>query len=74
MFGRLRRASVIEWAAPTALGRWLAMVDVWGGIINGLLPSTLCRPPLVGSSAAQAKDKSMSRIMPCCPALAARAI
>ena len=62
--GRLRRASVIEWAAPTALGRWLAMVEVCGGIISDREPRTLWRPPLVGSSEEQAKDSNMSRIMP----------
>ena len=40
----------MEKAVPTALGKWLAMVLVCGGILSVLLPNTLCLPPLIGSS------------------------
>ena len=33
-----------------ALGRWLAIVLVWGGTHSGRLPHTLCRPWEIGSS------------------------
>jgi hypothetical protein len=45
-------------AVPTALGRWLAMVEVWGGIHIAWLPKTLCRPPEAGSSAAATKERA----------------
>jgi hypothetical protein len=48
-------------AAPTALGRWLAMVLVWGGICRSLLPKTLWRPPAIGSSAAAVRLRSTSK-------------
>ena len=57
-----RFASGIEKAAPTALGKWLAMVLVCGGMLSGFDPITLCRPPEIGSSADAAKDKSMSHV------------
>lgn len=48
-------------AAPTALGKWEAMVLVWGGMNSGFDPSTLCRPPEIGSSAEAVKLSSMSQ-------------
>ena len=48
-------------AAPTALGRCEAMVLVWGGMNSGFDPSTLWRPPEIGSSAEAAKLSSMSQ-------------
>jgi hypothetical protein len=48
-------------AAPTAFGRWLAIVEVCGGIHNGRLPQTLWRPPEIGSSALAASDSAPSR-------------
>ena len=56
-----RRAIPIEKAAPTALGRCDAIVDVCGGIASGFDPMTLCRPPEIGSSAEAAKLSSMSQ-------------
>jgi hypothetical protein len=56
----IRRAMPIENAAPTALGRWLAMVLVCGGMASRFDPSTLCRPPEIGSSAEAANESSMS--------------
>ena len=52
----------MENAVPTALGRWLAIVLVWGGIFSGLLPMTLWRPPLMGSSEDAIKDRAISYI------------
>ena len=49
------------------------MVEVWGGMFSALDPSTLCRPPEIGSSDEEAKDKSMSQVMDwpsTCPARA----
>ena len=46
----IRRARASENARPIALGRWLAIVLVWGGIHNARLPQTLCRPCEMGSS------------------------
>src|SRR3546814_7334357 len=51
----------IEKAAPTALGRCEAMVEVCGGMASGLDPMTLCRPPEIGSSLDAAKLSSMSQ-------------
>ena len=45
-----RPARPRPWATPTALGRWEAMVLVWGGTLRALEPSTLWRPPDIGSS------------------------
>ena len=50
----------IEKAVPTALGRWLAIVLVCGGIFNNLLPITLCLPPLIGSSEDATKESRRS--------------
>ena len=50
----------IESAVPTALGIWLEMVLVCGGIFSFLLPNTLCLPPLMGSSEEAVKDKARS--------------
>jgi hypothetical protein len=47
-------------AAPTALGRCEAIVLVCGGMLSTFDPSTLCRPPDIGSSADAAKLSSMS--------------
>ena len=54
--GRRRRlpASIAS-AVPSALGRCEAIVEVCGSTHNGLLPHTLWRPPLAGSSALAAK-------------------
>ena len=37
------------------------MVEVCGGIISAREPKTLCRPPEIGSSDDEAKDRSMSQ-------------
>ena len=50
----------IEKAAPTAFGRWLAIVLVWGGMFNFLLPITLWRPPLIGSSDDATNERAKS--------------
>ena len=50
----------IERAAPTALGIWLEIVLVCGGIFNSLLPNTLCRPSLIGSSEDAVNDNARS--------------
>ena len=47
-------------AVPTALGRWLAMVDVWGSTQVALLPHTLWRPPETGSSRLAARARQVS--------------
>ena len=39
------------------------MVEVCGGMISACDPSTLCRPPEIGSSDEAAKDSSMSQAM-----------
>ena len=70
--GRSRRARPIEYAAPTALGRWLAMVEVCGGIFSTFDPSTLCRPPEIGSSLDAAKLSRMSQAGVCPGTCAAR--
>ena len=36
------------------------MVEVCGGMFSAFEPKTLCRPPEIGSCAAQAKESSMS--------------
>ena len=41
------------------------MVEVCGGIISALEPSTLCRPPEIGSSEDVANDSSMSQATLC---------
>ena len=38
------------------------MVEVWGGMLSGFEPSTLCRPPEIGSSRDAVKDSAMSQI------------
>ncbi len=57
-----RRAMPIEKAAPTALGKCEAIVEVCGGILSGFDPITLCRPPEIGSSDDAAKLSSMSHV------------
>src|SRR5690606_3121298 len=47
-------------AAPTALGNCDAMVLVCGGIFSAKLPSTLCRPPEMGSSLLAQNDSNIS--------------
>ncbi|WP_262391200.1 hypothetical protein [Nocardiopsis sp. CNR-923] len=42
------------------------MVEVWGITAAGLLPKTLCRPPLIGSSVAATTPSSTSH-NGCCP-------
>ena len=59
--GGVRRERPTAKAVPIALGRWLAMVEVWGGMLSAREPSTLWRPPDMGSEAAQAKLRRMSR-------------
>ncbi len=49
------------------------MVEVWGGMASAFEPSTLWRPPEIGSSAEEAKERSMSQAM-LWPSWAARAI
>ena len=71
--GARRGAWATDQAAPTALGRWLAMVEVCGGISSRRAPSTLCRPPEIGSSAEAASDSAMSRTGSPPPTCAARA-
>jgi hypothetical protein len=41
------------------------MVEVCGGMVRAFDPSTLCRPPEIGSSDEAAKDSSMSQAMSC---------
>ncbi len=41
------------------------MVEVCGGILSAFDPSTLCRPPEIGSSLEQAKDRSISQAIVC---------
>ena len=48
-------------AAPTALGRCEAMVDVCGGICSARLPKTLCLPPEIGSSFEAVRPSRTSR-------------
>ena len=48
-------------AVPSAFGRCEAMVEVCGNTHNGLLPHTLCLPPLAGSSALAANESAASR-------------
>src|SRR5690606_35844841 len=55
-----RRPASIAIAVPSAFGRWDAMVEVCGNTHNGLLPQTLCRPPLAGSSLLAANDSAES--------------
>ena len=61
-----RRPASIAIAVPSALGRCEAMVEVCGSTHNGLLPHTLCRPPLAGSSllAAKLSAESITGSMP----------
>src|SRR5687768_3269835 len=49
-------------ARPMALGRWLAIVLVWGGTHRARLPHTLWRPWLMGSSLDATTPRSVSRI------------
>src|SRR5579885_1692158 len=58
-------------AVPTAFGRWLAMVEVWGGTHKGTEPHTLWRPPEMGSSLDAASDRAVSYTMSI-PSLRAR--
>ena len=58
----MRRACSIATAVPKALGRCEAMVEVCGSTHSGLLPHTLCRPPLAGSSFEAANDSAESMI------------
>ena len=53
-------ARSIEKAVPTAFGKWLATVLVCGGMFNALLPMTLWRPPLMGSSDDAMNDNAIS--------------
>src|SRR5579872_2779017 len=55
-----RFAWAMATAVPTALGRWLAMVEVWGGTHSGTEPHTLWRPPEMGSSLEAASDSAVS--------------
>src|ERR1051325_6879331 len=50
-------------AVPTAFGKWLAMVEVWGGTHSGTEPHTLWRPPEMGSSLDAASDRAVSYTM-----------
>ncbi len=54
-------------AIPTAFGRWLAIVLVCGGTHSVRLPSTLCRPPEIGSCDDAANDsiESNTGVSPC---------
>ena len=56
----MRRPCSMAIAVPSALGRCEAMVEVCGSTHSGLLPHTLCRPPLAGSSFDAAKDSAES--------------
>src|SRR3546814_19569509 len=56
----MRLPCSIATAVPQALGRWEAMVEVCGSTHNGLLPQTLWRPPLAGSSFDAANDTAES--------------
>ena len=47
---------------PTAFGKWLAMVEVCGGIQAARLPHTLWRPPLAGSSAEAVSESNVSQV------------
>ena len=60
--GRLSRIACSRpMAVPTALGKWLAMVEVCGSTQSrSSLPHTLCRPPETGSSAEAASDRQVS--------------
>src|SRR5262249_4570456 len=44
-------------AMPTALGRCEAMVLVCGGMARGTPPNTLWRPPEMGSSAEEVRER-----------------
>ena len=55
-----RRARAKENAAPMAFGKWLAIVEVCGGMWRGTLPKTLCLPPAIGSSLALTRPRSTS--------------
>ena len=46
---------------PDEVNRWLPIVDVWGGMFMALDPSTLCRPPDIGSDFAVEKLSSISQ-------------
>jgi hypothetical protein len=54
-------ARSMEKATPTARGRWEAIVEVCGMMWRSCRPKTLCRPPLIGSSAAATIPSSTSR-------------
>ena len=56
-----RRSRDIAIAKPSAFGRWLAIVLVCGGTCIVGEPSTLCRPPLIGSSADAQNDSIASK-------------
>ena len=56
----MRRPCSIATAVPKALGRCEAMVEVCGSTHSGLLPHTLWRPPLAGSSFDAANDSAES--------------
>ena len=55
-----RAARSSETAAPTALGRCDAIVDVCGGIASAAEPNTLWRPPAIGSSVDAHRPSRMS--------------
>ena len=57
---RLARARLK--ASPIALGRWLAIVLVCGGIHSARLPHTLWRPWAIGSSLEATIPSSASRV------------
>ena len=56
-----RRARASAKAAPTALGRWEAIVLVCGGTQSARLPQTLCRPWAIGSSRLAHRLSSVSK-------------
>ena len=56
----MRLPCSIATAVPNALGRCEAMVEVCGSTHSGLLPHTLWRPPLAGSSLEAANDSAES--------------
>ena len=50
-------------AVPMALGKWDAMVEVWGGVkvVPSPSPNTLWRPPETGSAAAAHRERQRSK-------------
>ena len=58
----MRGPCSIAIAVPSAFGRCEAIVEVCGNTHNGLLPHTLWRPPLAGSSLLAANDSAESMI------------